>query len=733
MMLDRADDGCLWAHSKNRAETKHELVAHLRAVARLAAEFATAFGAAEVAWWLGLVHDLGKAAELWQRRLAELGAGGGQVGVDHKAAGTRFAVQRLRLWRLAMAVHGHHGGLTSPALLHEFLTSPERNRPAEDQAVGRLSALMTELREPTPPVWPRWARMDPLAGEMLLRMVFSALVDADYLDTQQHFRAADEPSRSSTLGLAELVSRYERQRACLLQDRDPSSINKLRTHLYEACVRAAELPPGFFLLAAPTGAGKTIAMGGFALHHALCHGLRRVVVAVPFLSVTDQNAKVYRGLLDPGKTGRVVLEHHTAVNVDVGLGERWQRLAAENWDAEFIVTTTVQLFESLHARMPSRMRKLHRLARSVIVLDEVQAIPLHVLDPVLLVLRQLVEHFGVTVVVASATQPDFWDLPALQGVTPRSIVAEPERLYGALRRVRYRWWTKPKPRLAEVALEAGRQRRALVVVNTTDHARQVLSKWQNSEATSPASIRHLSTRMCSRHRLDTINEINRLLTGDGDVLVVSTQLVEAGVDLDFPVVFRALAPAEALLQAAGRCNREGLLGREGGLVVLFDPVEIGRPPSYEVPLHETRRRFGPAPGQAEPDDLEALAAYFRGLYSTVSPVERGQAVADARREWDCVRVAELFRMISDESVPVLVDYTPPTDPEARVRADRVVAALRDGRTVRPDQLRRLQPFLASLPRGVAERQPDDRLVPLVGDLHVWTGRYDSQFGIDLTQ
>lgn len=725
--------GRLWAHSENREGARHGLVEHLGAVARRAAEFAEAFDAAEVAWWLGMVHDLGKGAEVWQRRLAALGSGGGSVGFDHKAAGTRFAVQRLGLWRFAMAVHGHHGGLMSPALLHAFLTSPERDPCTEVDAVRRLSALIAPLRQPTSPQWPAWAWADQFAGEMLLRMLFSALVDADYLDTQEHFRGVDESSRCLALGMTELLSRYERGRARLLACRTPSSIDVVRTQVYEDCLGAAELPPGFFRLAAPTGSGKTIAAGGFALHHAGRHGMRRVIVAVPFLSVTDQNAKVYRDLLDPDGTGRVVLEHHTAVNLDGRRhGARWQRLAAENWDAEFIVTTTVQLFESLHARMPGRMRKLHRLARSVIVLDEVQAIPVHVLEPVLLVLRQLVDHFGVTVVVASATQPEFWHLPVLEGVTPTSIVADSQGQYAALRRVRYRWWRTPKPTLAEVAAKASKHQRALVVVNTTDYARQVLGEWSASRTASKAAIRHLSTRMCSRHRLDTIGEINGLLAGDGDVLVVSTQLVEAGVDMDFPVVFRALAPAEAMLQAAGRCNREGHLGREGGLVVLFDPVEIGRPPSYEVPLHETLRRFGPASGQAEPDDLMALASYYTGLYSTLGPAERGQAVVDARREWDCVRVAELFRMISDQSVPVLVDYKPPDDRAARTKADRVVAALRQGRPVRPDQLRHLQPFLASLPRGVAERQPGDRLVRVVGDLHVWTGHYDLRFGIDLT-
>lgn len=756
MLLD-TDIG-LCAHSENKAGLRHDLVDHLTSVASLACEFAGVFRAGSIAWWLGLLHDVGKATEAWQRVLAALGPGGGRVGIDHKAAGTRFAVKRLGLWRFAMAVHGHHGGLANPAELHAFLTSPDRDQHSESEAVERLAHRIPHLTNPVAPEWPAWARTDPLAGEMLLRMLFSALVDADYLDTAAHFAGQAAPRIGPVLGMAELVARFERGRADELDraKRDGARqagvsppVNELRGRVYEACVRAAAQRPGFFCLSAPTGLAKTFAAGGFAVHHAARHGLRRVIVAVPFLSVTDQNAAVYRRLLDPDGTGRVVLEHHSAVDLDASPGpsdrrdanqeaRRWQRLAAENWDAEFIVTTTVQLLESLHACQPGRMRKLHRLARSVIVLDEVHALPVHVLEPVLLALRQLVEHFGVTVVLCSATPPQFWHLPVLDGVTPVDILAEHQERFAALRRVRYEWWTTPKPRLVDVATRAATHERALVVVNTTEHAREVYRAWQRLRRTdrglARASLFHLSTRMCSRHRLDTLDQIKTLLAGDDPVLVVSTQLIEAGVDLDFPVLYRAIAPIDAIAQAAGRCNRQGCLGHEGGLVVVFDPVEPGRPPSYAVPLHETRRRFGPH--LAQPDDPSALDAYFQALYTTLGPHERGHAVVAARRDWDCPRVAELFRMIRDDSVPILVDYTPTGDTPGqghslRVRADRAVRALRHGQPGRPEALRALQPFLASLPRSVARRLPDHLAPPLVGDLRVWTGPYDPHLGIDL--
>ncbi|MCP3798453.1 CRISPR-associated helicase Cas3' [Allokutzneria sp. A3M-2-11 16] len=722
---------------------------HLLGVARQAQKFGEAFGAGALAWWLGLLHDLGKASEVWQLALRAVAGTGSPVGVDHKAAGARLAVQ-LGLWRLAMAVHGHHGGLTSPADFHQFLTSSERDRAVEAEAVQRLASLVPQLRQPQAPELPSWVHVDSLAGEMLLRMVFSALVDADYLDTAEHFGRCDSAWLRESLGMAVLLDRFEAGRGENLANRPPSPrIDGVRQQVYEAAVEAARRDQGFFRLDAPTGTGKTYAMAGFALHHAKAHALRRVIVAVPYLSVTDQNAKVYRDLLDPDRTGQVVLEHHSAIDVEAvrrrtvrgerGRSVRWQRFAAENWDAEFIVTTTVQLFESLHARQPSRMRKLHRLANSVIVLDEVQAIPVHVLEPVLLVLRQLVKRFGVTVLLASATQPEFWELPVLKGVRPVKVVEDVEELHSALRRVRYRWWIQPRPSLAEVARESATHQQALVVVNTTDHARQVYRQWTAMQESgvigSTVELRHLSTRMCSRHRLDTIEWIRQLqsrkaASDEVNLLVVSTQLIEAGVDVDFPVLYRAMAPAEALLQAAGRCNREGLLGIEGGLVVVFEPHEQGRPPSYEVPLHETRRRFGPR--RAAPDELTALAAYYPALYATLGPEALGSAVVQARREWDFIRTAELFRMIPENSVPVLVDYIPVGEPALRATADRVVDELRRGNPLGPNGLRHLQPFLATLPRATAARMPKQLLSPLIGDLHVWSGPYDLHCGIDLT-
>jgi CRISPR-associated endonuclease/helicase Cas3 len=721
------DHLCLFAHSVNASGRRHLLVDHLRAVAGLAREFASPFGGGDLAFWLGLLHDVGKATEEWQRRLLAVEGTKEPVGIDHKAAGTRLLINSFGFDAFALPVQGHHGGLTSPGELEQYLASPERDLTAEEQAVRRLKPLMPELCNPSPVRWPDVAG-EALGGELLTRMLFSVLVDADHLDTQVHVGKRREHV-GAAVSMAELLDRFEDSRGLLLARRERSSpIDPLRAEVYEACVKAASLPPGFFKLAAPTGLGKTMASAGFALHHAAQHELRRVVVAVPFISITEQNADVYRRLLRSTARDAVLLEHHSSVDLDRP-GGRWQRLAAENWDAPFVVTTTVQLLQSLHARRPSTMRKLHRLAGSVLVLDEIQALPVHLLIPILTMLRQLVDHFGVTVLLASATQPEFWDLAPLREVAPVEILSDPAELQARVRRIRpmhYRWWTEPRPTLDQVAAEAAGHRQVLAVVNTVDHARRFFAAAER-HAPEGVAVRHLSTRMCPEHRRATLADVERLLEEDHAVVLVSTQLIEAGVDVDFPVVFRAMAPAESILQAAGRANREGRRA-EGGLVVIFSPYEQGMPPSYGLPVAETRRLFGP--GRPDPDDLSSLARYFRQYYGTLPRTAMGAELIDAREAWNFPAVADGFRMIEDDGVPVVVHYQRPDRDDVPIAAwlERLRRDPADGWRL----LRQLQPYTVSLRINLLDKpEVAGRLRPVLGDLYEWTGHYDDRLGLHI--
>ncbi|MGW2197532.1 CRISPR-associated helicase Cas3' [Streptosporangium sp. NPDC001682] len=727
-------DGCpIWAHTLSTTSgQRHRLEEHLRSVAWWAAEFAEPFGAGQPARWLGLTHDFGKAAPGWQQRLLEVEGTDQPVGIDHRAAGTRFLVERLDFDAFALPVYGHHGGLQHPGEMENFLASPPLDIAHERQAIQRLQSLLPELRDPTPPIWPSSAS-DLLGGEMLTRMLFSALVDADHLDTQVHFGKRRQHV-TTPVSVAQLLDRFEDGLKAKLKKRkaSPSPVDPLRIEVYEACVAAARLAPGFFKLAAPTGLGKTISSAGFALHHMVARGLRRVIVAVPFISITEQNAAEYRELLSSTPRDPVVLEHHSSVTLD-GAGSRWQRLAAENWDAPFIVTTTVQLLQSLHDRRPWAMRKLHRLANSVIVLDEIQALPVHLLIPILTILRQLVDHFGVTVLLSSATQPEFWEMPPLREARPVEILPNPTELQQRLRRLRpmrYRWLTAPRPTLEQVAQKATQepQKQVLIVVNTVDHARKVYQAVCKGQP-DPAAVQHLSTRMCPAHRQAVLKNVTAILKQKPvqPLYLVSTQLIEAGVDLDFPVVYRAMAPAESILQAAGRANREGLRA-EGGLVVIFDPVEQAMPSSYGLPVAETRRLFGSE--KSDPDDLPTLACYFRSYYGTLPDKAMGADILAARESWNFPVVTENFRMIDDDTVPVVVRYENPKADTAADPIDTWLQSLRRDPGRGHVWLRRLQPYTISLPKSLAAKPHVASLLrPVIGDLHEWAGNYDLNTGI----
>ncbi|MEV5747172.1 CRISPR-associated helicase Cas3' [Actinoallomurus sp. NPDC052308] len=714
----------VYAHSANGDGQWHGLPEHLRRTAALARGFAEVFGAGELAAYLGLVHDVGKAACGWQAALLRAEKDE-PIGIDHKLAGTWLAHEQ-GLGPLAAAVFGHHGGLPSRATLKAALMAVEASEwERVTEAVTRAAELVPEIHPGIRPSLPDWVagRPDAFAAELLLRLVFSALVDADFLDTEQHFNGGELRRSVSPVGV--LADAFERSRAQLLTAAEPSPVDAIREQVYEQAVAAAVARPGMFRLPAPTGSGKTIAAGGFAVHHARRYGLGRVVVAVPFLSITQQNAQVYRQLFGEDH----VLEHHSGVNLDGGRrASRWQRLAAENWDAPFVVTTTVQLFESLFSNRPSAMRKLHRLAGSVIVLDEVQALPDRLLLPILSVLRHLTEYFGTTVLLASATQPAFFELSPFRELQIHDVIARPEHLYGQLRRARYEWWLRPKPTLRQVAERAGRERQVLVIANTTKDAAD-LHRHLSECWTGEGPVLHLSTRMAAAHRNAVLEQIRERLAVGEPVAVVSTQLVEAGVDLDFPIVIRAWASADALQQAAGRANRNGLLPY--GRVIVFDPAD-GDPGAWAVygaALTATRRHFGP--GRAFPDDPGALALYYKERFELkgVEDASVGTTIQQLRRDLDFPEVARLFKMIDERTVPVITRYA--TGDAAR-ECDSLLRLLRSPKPAPAWVFRKLQPHLAAIPRSAVADGSPHPVRQLVGDLYEWRGAYHPQRGIELT-
>ena len=718
----------LYAHSANDLGERQILVDHLRNVANLARDLAEPFDGGDLAFLAGLWHDAGKADPNWQRRLQECEMGQrDRIGLDHKCAGALLAEEASEVgWLIGLLIHAHHGGLGHPNEDFKPWLDQNRSLPGPANATKALRAAMPDLTGHQVPTYPKFikGRRD---AEFFLRLTYSALVDADSLDTEAHKLGGRADTRGDAVTLENLWCRYE----AFMSKSSPvpeSSVNQVRREVHEACLRAADEPRGIFRLTVPTGGGKTRSAMAFALRHGMKHGLRRVVVAVPFTTITQQTARVYRDIFEDGypDDGRIVLEHHSAAIERAGRADGdderfnpasvWERLATENWAAPVIVTTTVQLFESLFSNRRSKTRKLHNLAGSVVILDEAQALPPSMLSPILDGLRQLSEGYGASVVLSTATQPAFELIKEFREVEAREIVRQPARNFELLKRVDFEWRTDGPNEWPKVAAWMGGEQSALAIVNTKRHALELL------DALNDPDCLHLSTLLCGAHRGEVLKEIGRRLAAGEPCRVVSTQVVEAGVDLDFATVFRAEAPLDAVIQAAGRCNREGR--RERGRVVVFRSADDASPPGVYRIGRDTARAVLQLYKDSDPDKLHVLRAYFERIAERVNADEHG--IQSLRENLDFPEVADRFRMIKDESYDVIVNYP---NAEGTVHED-LLEHLRGRRRPAREVLRLIQPFIVSLRQDEAEHLKTqgriEELMPCVG---LWHGAYDTVRGI----
>lgn len=698
----------MWAHSKNVQGHRHRLDDHLRGTADLAGKFAAEFGSAKLGYAAGLLHDVGKCTDDWQAYLLDREASRPTGRVDHKTVGAWLFGKVAQVPGL-LSLLGHHTGMPDANLAGRGVSPSESEL---EFARRRLSESLPELAAVLdggcllPDGW----ATQPEALETRTRMLQSSLVDGDYLDTAAHFNA--EPVRLRPESDFEAVfGEFEQQRAGFLKGRAVSPIDAIRQQVYEEALLAAEGRPGIFRLPGPTGSGKTLSSAGFSLRHAALHGKRRIILAVPFLAITAQNAAVLRSLL----RDELLLESHSAIDPS----ER-AKYGADNWDAPIVVTTTVQLFESLLSNRPSRVRKLHNIVNSVIVLDELQAIPLRVLPVVVDVLRILVRYFGVTVLLSSATQPAWDQLSAWRDdreIEIHDVIDNTEQLYGSLRRITTEWVDAESS--SDVARLVLVEPCALVIVNKTHQARD-LSRLLLEQADS--AVLHLSTRMHAAHRAEVLAQAKRYLAEGRDFYLVSTQLVEAGVDLDFPVVVRMMAPAENLQQAAGRCNREGLQDR--GRLVVVTCAEWTPLHDYKTGIAKTNQYFRSS--GADIDDPQVMDAYFVDYYRTagVDHQPGAQAINRKRRELLMEQVATDFRMIDDDSLQVVVGQVP----QAQLLLDEMRTIRAAGGVPSRELWRELQQYCVNLPPFL---QPWAQVVADPSGAFVSGARYDCLTGIDV--
>ncbi|WP_211289763.1 hypothetical protein SPSIL_016540 [Sporomusa silvacetica DSM 10669] len=664
-----------YGHTKEDLLTKHVLPQeqwqllkeHLYEVAYLSEQRATKFGAGKLGRIIGLAHDIGKYSNQFQKRLE-----GSSQKVDHATAGAQEIRQRLGKvigHALAFAIAGHHGGLPDgnkgdPKNLPERLD--KKDIPTYQAFKREIEFPVLHNRDLESMPQAKDSTMRTFSFSFCIRMLYSCLVDADYLDTERFMNPEKFGARTGKTSLSMIFQRLEKklENVAKRSQKNPSIINSERQKILERCLEMAESKPGLFTLTVPTGGGKTYSSLAFGLKHAVKYNKDRIIYVIPYTSIIEQNAQVFRDALEDGSLNdSVVLEHHSNFEYPEGSFDDWDkhekahRLAAENWEMPVVVTTAVQFFESLYANKGSRCRKLHNMTNSVIIMDEAQMIPIEYMKPCLWAMTELVLNYGATVVLCTATQPAVNNM--IPGnLKPVEIMENPCELQTIFKRVTVHYGNEMSDE--ELAAAMVETTQVLTIVNTRRHARLLFDKVQEKTGDG---IYHLSARMCPAHRKLVLAEIREALQAGQSCRVVSTQLIEAGVDVDFPTVYRAAAGIDSIAQAAGRCNREGR--RTEGNVIVFNPEAHGMPTKGRFSAvagltRSTARRLQEFDGELL--SLAAIEDYFQQLFDLeknnldmhgiLRMIDEGQHDL----AFPFATVAREFQLIDSATIPVIVPW-----------------------------------------------------------------------------
>ena len=688
-----------------------------------------------------MLHDLGKYGKRFQQRLEDPSV----RGINHWVHGAFAAFQKKNI-RLPFTIDGHHTGM--PAFASDEFKRSLKNS-MKDFQVGNGAVPETGLKESVDELIVRASNdaisldLFPGASErsfaeaLRTRMLFSCLVDADFLDTENHFDSERAelrrvPSLAEEIAFEAVMKRIKGFSA-------DGEVNQARQRLLDDCLAGSKTQPGLFSLTAPTGSGKTLASLAFALKHCRHHNaglsatshdrFRRIIVVIPFTSIIEQTAKVFRDLFEPVFDPDYVLEHHSAVTweeSDSGHQDaedaqiRQARLAAENWASPLVVTTSVQFFESLFAHRPSRCRKLHNIARSVVIFDEVQTLPTRLVPSLLSAVNCLTRDYGVTAVFCTATQPAFGTAAKAidDGWHPREISSRPDAMAKTLTRTTITI-RRPKDSPAdwqELADEISQHNRVLCVLNTRAQAAGLFQLL-------PEEGRfHLSAAMCAEHRSDKLVVIRQRLQKKKTCRLISTQLIEAGVDVDFPIAYRALGPLDSIIQTAGRCNREGHLP-EPGPVTIFTPPSGGMPRGgYKTATQETKSFLTEFP-DVPLHQPETYQRYFARLYKTLGPKSKDDDLAyQASKDFDFPAAAKSCQLIGDETRSVLVPYG---------QGRELIKTIRHQRHLTAHLTRRCQRFTINLYETEFQKSRSTGVITqLLKDesMFFWSSNYDDQLG-----
>ncbi len=706
------------AHSKNDKGKEHNLKSHLGGVATLMEKFVSNISFKKVFLFTGLTHDFGKYQPDFQKYLRY---GGSRGSVPHACWGAGLS-KKFGQVEAAFAVDGHHKGLPDKGdLLTDLYEFDSDEHPL-------FKTIRSEFFKENPAQESDLIYSDTgLKGtdkELFIRMLFSALTDADWLDTESHFKQVNSELRNAKEFSPDvLLSMLENE----LNDKEKVGyINILRNRVRSYAISKAQSEPGFYSMTLPTGMGKTLASVSWALHHAKHNSLKRIIIVLPFISIIDQTAKELKRIFGE----EWVLEHHSNFNEDdednkniadesIQDESHSRRLATENWDYPIIVTTSVQFFESLFGNKPSRCRKVHNIAQSVVIFDEVQTLPKELVLPTLSMLKNVQKVMGSSFLFCTATQPAFEKSEGFNGIENiQSLVENPKEIFDATRRVKYLAVNDYQPvsieELARKVLD--QENSTLSIFNTKKQALLFFSAIKNN---ADYQAFHLSTSMFPTHRKEVIGKIRDCLSKKQRILVSSTQLIEAGVDFDFPCVFREIAPLESIIQSAGRCNREGKMPAAGN-VFLFSIEDTGAPSKQYRSLAEFANSLYKK-NEKLLYEHDFFGEYYRKVFRLFIP-EDIRNIESARLGFNFKTVAGAYHLIENKTTPIFVLCDESCDLYERIRYKQFLSR---------DDYRAMQQYSVQV--------YDNFMKENIGKLGkepqgywIWRGGYDDDFGVSTT-
>ena len=717
------------AHSENLKGEKQTLKEHCISVSKFMREFALSDSFADLYEFCGLIHDMGKYSDSFQKYISGQGSK-----TRHSIYGAILA-KDMSLIEVMFPVYGHHAGLPNkPSMAGDIKAELNTNRVYYD-SIYECWHNENKMHLIPPSDEAYRGLSDILQKECFVRILYSSLVDADSLDTERHFaKKKFEQRKRTALDSAILLAKLNQEFTKFIQDPEMNilPINQLRNKVRLYAVSKANLPQGFYSLTLPTGLGKTLCSINWALCHAQYHkNIRRIIIVLPFVSIIDQTAGKLKEIFCDEKNDYVLEHHSNVIYADNENKEEYnpKLLATENWDYPIIVTTNVQFFESLFSNKRSDCRKLHNIQDSVIIFDEIQTLPTGITEPTLTMLDNLQQLCRCSMLFCTATQPDFTTREGFKGINHiEPLVENPEIVFEQTRRVTYH----PVNEYNEVSISEladtviGNKQSALVVFNTKKKARTFFEEIKGGLAFK--HYFHLSTSMCPEHRKSVIKEIQEVLKKKESLIVCSTQLIEAGVDMDFPSVYREIAPLESIIQSAGRCNREGKRRDDDGQeikgdVYLLALTEVGQP-SKE---YNSWSQFANLLYKGKEEQLHThdfYSYYYRELTKSFVDTDKLKITEDRRKQL-YQTVADKYKII-DKKTQTLFVYK--YNEDSKMLYNRIKG--QDFISRQDYQL--VSQYCVQVYENFAH---DNKayILPEKSGISVWHGSYDMAFGLPFAE